>query len=636
MRSCERDCGHYLFRGMLAVIVAAVLAPAVAAAEETPFRYRFPLDGNWKFWAAFDEIKAHHEFLAADGSGAQSLAQDPVENNHGWIDPAFDDSAWPDIDLPISWNKAFEDLWSYEGEGWFRKTFVAPADWRDKDVNFTCDGANHRTVVYVNGEKVGVHEGGFLRFSFPIQQHLRWGQKNTIAISVDNISSFDRVPMERHDWWHFGGLYRPVYLEIRPQMTIRDLAIETDALASPPTVKATMLLPIRPAGDDTLRATLMDASGNSATAPLEQAESGDPIFPVRIVLPVENAQLWSPENPVLYTLRLEFRTSSGELADAVERRIGVRSVGVDGSQFLLNGKPYLIKGVNRYENFADAGPTATDALTQHDIDLIKDLGGNAVRCHYPYSPRTYELLDELGLLAVCEVPLYQWGRPGHNEKNAAAALAQLEEMIQNLRNHPSVAFWSISNENRIRPREEGEEHLKLSEMVVRGNQALADRAHLLDPGRPVIEPSNRWPDDVILEKTDLNSINVYLGVEAPQVASLPALKAQVKEQFAAVRAQHPGKPILVTEFGTWALRGFRADYYPGEGYQAELLKTYWEAFVAEPDFAGAFVWVFADSDVHRKFTRLEEIRCAYGLFDIHRQPKAAAGMMRALWRDGGP
>ena len=237
----------------------------------------------------------------------------------------------------------------------------------------------------------------------------------------------------------------------------------------------------------------------------------------------------------------------------------------------------------------------------------------------------------MGLFSVCEVPLYQWGRPGHSTKNLDAAKVQLEEMIRTLRNHPSVLMWSVSNETRTRPREEGEEHRLLSEMVVKGNLELAGMARGLDPTRPVIEPSNRWPDDPVFKALDVLSPNVYLGGKTPHIDSLPAMMESMHERMDALREMHPDKPILVSEFGQWCLRGFIADYFPGENYQAELLRQYWQAFRREPNFIGGFIWCFADSDVHRHYTRIYEMRCAYGLFDIERKPKRSAEVMRELW-----
>ena len=190
---------------------------------------------------------------------------------------------------------------------------------------------------------------------------------------------------------------------------------------------------------------------------------------------MENASLWSPDHPNLYNLTLEIGEQKSHcLHDRWSHYVGIRSIEIDGPRLLVNGEPFIIQGVNRYENYPDTGMTPNDSGLHRDVDLIKRMGGNAVRCHYPNSPGTYDLYDRMGLFSVCEVPLYQWGRPGHSTKNLDAAKVQLEEMIRTLRNHPSVLMWSVSNETRTRPREEGEEHRLLSEMVVKGNLELAE------------------------------------------------------------------------------------------------------------------------------------------------------------------
>lgn len=620
------------FTRLTFVLVAITLLTVSAFADGA--RPVLSLDGEWRFCPALKELEVSHAFLAEGLPTRAPLPEDAEDKHAGWIEPGFDDSAWWPIAVPASWNTQFPDLWSYEGQGWYRRQVEIPAAWRGKRVAFVSDGANYRTVVYINGQKAGVHEGGYTAFEIPIRVHLRYGEPNTIAISVDNESRLDRVPMERHDWWVHGGLYRPVRLEARGVPEISAVLVETDALGAPPsaTIRATIEADATTNGKHTLHATLQDAEGAPVAEGSLETELPESGAALNIKLPVNEARLWSPESPYLYTLELRLTNADGEVTDTRSIRTGIRSIHVEGTKLLLNGQPYLIKGLNRYENYADTGMTSTEENLPADLALVKELGANALRCHYPYSRRTYALCDEIGLLAVCEVPLYQWGRPGHSEKNLEAAKAQLTEMIGTLRNHPSVAFWSVSNETRIRPREPGEEHLRLSQMVARGNLELVDLAHALDPTRPVIEPSNRWPDDVVLGETDLSSVNVYLGVPEPNVAGLAALPPQVKERFAALREQHPGKPILVTEFGSWALRGFKTNYFPGETYQAELLRTYWEAFRQEPDFAGGFIWVFADSDVHRKFTTIYEMRCAYGLYDLQRRPKESAATVQSMWK----
>ena len=593
------------------------------------------LNGVWKFYPAFKEIEGSHTFLQDGLTNQKSYPDDATDRQYGWMEPDFDDSAWWDIPVPASWNAQFDDLWSYEGQAWYRRRVHIPAEWKGKHVAFVSDGSNYRTVLYVNGNKAGVHEGGYTQFTIPVSDYLRFGEDNVFAVAVDNESRLERVPMERHDWWNHGGLYRPVRLAVTDPVRFEDAIVTTNALSDP----ASVAVSARIAGDvgsATSRyaiARLADAGGREVAA---IRSAPDDSSKVEFSFSVAEAKFWSPESPYLYALTLELRDEkTNECLDTWQGSVGVRTIAVEENRILLNGTPYLIKGVNRYENYPETGMTTTGQALAHDLALIKGLGANAVRCHYPYANDTYAALDRVGLLAVCEVPLYQWGRIGHSEKNLEAAKAQLAEMIRTLRNHPSVMMWSVSNENRIQPREKGEEYARISEMVAAGNLELVDLAHALDPTRPVIEPSNEWPRDIVLEKTDLNSVNVYMGTSAPHVSKLAEMPGGIRERLATLRETHPGKPLLVTEFGSWALYGLKTDYFPGEVYQAELLRTEWEAFMKEPDFAGGFVWCFADSDVHRHYSRIYEMRCAYGLFDLHRRPKESAAVMRALWTGTG-
>ncbi|MFA6245045.1 MAG: glycoside hydrolase family 2 TIM barrel-domain containing protein, partial [Candidatus Hydrogenedentales bacterium] len=570
------------------VAAEPVATPIPSPTEGLPISVS--LDGIWNFFPAFEEIEANHVFLQ-EGLKSPLPASEANDAEHfGWIMPGFDDSLWWKIDVPGSWNTQFEDLWSYEGQGWYRRTVLIPREWENRDVEFVSDGANYRTVLYVNGSKAGVHEGGYTQFNLPVHGFLRFGEENVFAVSVDNKSLLERVPMERHDWWHHGGLYRSVRLRVRDRAHIESVTVTTDAMAEPSLVRARIetTTASHPASAFYVVARLRDAGQAEVTSVRMELPADS--LQAEVTLPVPGARRWSPDDPYLYDLAIELReTADNLLRDTWQSPIGIRTVTVTAHQLLLNGKPILIKGVNRYENYPHSGMTTEGMGLERDLALIKDLGANALRCHYPYSPDTYAALDRWGFLAVCEVPLYQWGRIGHSNKNLDAARTQLEEMIRTLGNHPSIVFWSVSNENRIFPREKGEEYDRISRMVAKGNLELVDFARGLDSTRPIIEPSNEWPRDVVLDKTDLNSVNVYLGVTPPDVKGLVAAPEIIRSRFAQLREQHPDKPILVTEFGSWALLGLKTSYFPGEPFQAKLLKTEWEAFAKEPDFAGAFI-----------------------------------------------
>ncbi len=599
-------------------------------------REQLSLDGSWKFCPAFVELEANQRFMNPDFDSDSSEAGPDADG--AWILPGHDDAGWMDVPVPSSWNKAVPDLWSYEGHGWYRRTVQVPASWAGRRVLFTSDGANYRTVLYVNGRKAGVHEGGYAPFSIAVHDLLNPGETNTIAVSIDNLPKPERCPGGQFDWWNHGGLYRSVRFEVTDLTHIEEAAVVTqpgDGVS-----RVYVLVSIEVADNDVLvvAAVLRDAAGvevASASAPAQVVQGKGT---AELALEVKDALLWSPDEPNLYGLTLTLREAQGGQArDEYTRRIGIRSIEVKGTQLLLNGEPLIVKGFSRYEDYDDTGRTPNEVALRRDLALVKDMGGNTIRCHCPNSPMTYDLCDEMGVFFISELPLYQWGRPlvGTDSPEAlVAAKAQLEEMIRWQRNHPSVLMWSVSNENLCKPRQDTEEYKRLAEMTVAGNRELVDLAHALDSTRPVIEVSNCWPGDKVFEKTDISAVNIYIGAPTPHVSTVGELAVQMHERLEALREEYPDKPILAGEFGSWAVHGLKTDHFPGEAYQAALIKTYWEALEKEPNVIGGLIWCFADSDVHRRFQWVYEYRCAYGVFDLHRSPKEAVDTIRSLWTRG--
>lgn len=221
-----------------------------------------------------------------------------------------------------------------------------------------------------------------------------------------------------------------------------------------------------------------------------------------------------------------------------------------------------------------------------------------------------------------------------NAEALKTAKQQLSEIIRALKNHPSVFMWSVSNENLVTPRSKSEQDVALAKQTAEGNIELVRLAQKLDPTRPVVEASNCWPGDPVHNVTDLPCVNVYVGHATPDIKGIPDTVRRMKEKLALLKKDHPDKPILVGEFGSWSVRGMMTDYFPGERYQAEKLKQMWEGMMEEPNFVGAFIWCFADYDVHRRFLWIYEYRCAYGLFDYRRRPKASAHVVREMWGEG--
>jgi len=598
-------------------------------------RQKVSLDGTWKFCPAFPELESNQRFMNPSFD-PDSPGEFRSRGDIGWIEPDFDDGGWLDYRVPDTWNKAVPELWSYEGYGWYRRGVEIPAGWEGMRVEFYCESANYRTVLYVNGERAGVHEGGYTPFSIPIHHLLRFGEENILAVSVDNLPKPERCPGGEYGWWNYGGIYRSTSLIVTGKTRLEEVAVET----VPGDGEWRVLVRAEVADEGvssglTLSAELEDPEGRPAGGSECQVEFSGDRGSVELVITVPGAKLWSPEKPYLYSLNIELREpGTGIVRDRWSTRIGIRSIEVRGPELMLNGEPLLVKGLNRHPEYPVTGHREREEDLLRDLELVKGLGANALRCHYPYSPRTFELCDEMGIMLCCEVPLYQWGRPAvkaDSPEALDAAKSQLAEMIRNYRNHPCVLMWSVSNENMTMPRIDDEKHRELTEMTVAGNLELVDMAHEMDPTRPVVEVSNCWPGDRVFERTDLCAVNIYIGAKTPQVDTLHSLTDRMHERFEELRAEYPDKPILAGEFGSWAIRGLETDYFPGEEYQARLIENYWEGMMKEPHFVGGFIWCFQDSDVHRRFEWDYEFRIAYGLYDLERRPKGSAGTVRRMW-----
>jgi beta-glucuronidase len=595
------------------------------------------LNGLWKFCPAFGYLVGDQRWTDTNYEIAVQNENKPESGaDMGWINPGYDDSGWLNHPVPGDWGTTFEDLWSYEGHGWFRREILVPADWEGKRVLFHSEGANYFTKVYVNGSFAGDHEGGYTSFGIDISEFVKCGEQNTIAVSIDNESSPDRCPGGQAGWWNYGGMYRDVELRVTDTVWFDDVTVVTDVHPDDGTADVSVsVVAGRVAGDTTPRTIeleLTDSAGASIDVETVPVELCDDCMTCGFT--VKDARFWSPEHPNLYTVTLRMRSENGP-GEVWTHRIGLRTVTVDGTRLLLNGEPMLLKGINRHELYPNRGRTHTEAELTRDLDLCDWMGCNALRCHYPNHRRHYELCDERGILNYTEVPLWQWGRtmvetagPGA----LGAAKKQLEEMIKTLKNHPSIFLWSVSNENHVmagNPHHGGPEIVK---MVVDGNYELVDMAHSLDATRPVVESSNMWPGDPVHEVTDVTAVNVYVETSGPRSKNIDTVRREMHKEMSGLREQIPDRPIIMSEFGTWTTYGLKTDYFPGEKFQSAKLRAMWEQALEEENVVGCFIWVFSDAEVHKRFKWVYEYNVAYGLFDKQRRPKEAAYTMRELWK----
>jgi beta-galactosidase/beta-glucuronidase len=471
------------------------------------------------------------------------------------LDQGRNAGSWQKIRVPSNWEQ--EGFGSYyygiqgrgkpdsdpvipKERGEYRREFTVPDAWRGRQIRILFDGVMTDTTVRINGRSAGAtHQGGFYRFEYDITALVRFDAANLLEVQVDKESANASVnhAERRGDYWTFGGIYRPVWLEARPLRHIDWVAVDARADGS---LYAQIHLGGPAATSERVEARVIDAAGRAVGKPwiVELRDVGTAILRERISQP----QAWTAETPHLY--RLQLRLHNGEREPTVihqlETRFGFRTFEVRPRDGLyLNGRKIVLKGVNRHSFHPDTGRTTTRAQSLADARAIKDANMNAVRMsHYPPDPHFLEAADELGLYVLDELAGWQ----GSYDTPTGARL--IGQMVRRDVNHPSILFWDNGNEGGWNREVDGE----------------FDR---WDPQRrPVLHP---WA--------------VHSGINTDHY-----------EKYESTQRLSAGPDIFMpTEF----LHGL----YDG-GIGAGLY-DYWKVMSASPTVAGGFFWAWADEGVRR-------------------------------------
>jgi beta-glucuronidase len=517
-----------------------------------------------------------------------------------YFDPQYDCTLWREALLPASFEACCPGLDAYEGAGWFRRTLAVPADWRGRRIVLRFRGVNYHARVWVNGQDVGQNRDGFLPFAFPIQDVLRFnaehvaGGENVIVVRADNVRLKGEVPGLQRGWRTFGGILREVALLVTDLLYLDAVTVVAEPVDGGGSlairaharneraqiVEAVLSVRVSNGQGETL------ATFTSQPATLEPGE--ERVFSLRGR--VEGVEPWSPASPNLYTAQVTLSLPDCPVDDATIR-FGFRKVQVGDGKLCLNGEPIYLTGFNRHED-SPYRDMATDlATTRQDLIDMKEAGANFVRlCHYPHHPAELDLCDELGLLVMGEIPLYWWDgyREGqdHCADKLEAAKRQLSVMIRRDINHPSVVFWSVSNEN----------HEELPE-VVAGNQELLCLARRLDPTRLAVHVSDHWQQYPHFEQDDVICVNAYpsldkRGYEGQYAYDFSESTRFWREGLEALHARYPHKPILISEFGYASLEGVYGSAF-GEEAQARAIACEFAGMDA-PYVCGATIWCWAD------------------------------------------
>jgi beta-glucuronidase len=545
--------------------------------------------------------------------------------------------------VPASYNDLTQDrrLRDHIGDVWYERTLWVPATWSGRRIVLRVGAAAHHATVYVNGREVARHKGGFLPFEADLTDIVRCGRPSRVTIAVNNVLDYTTLPPgwvktfddPRHppghrtqeyqfDFFNYAGLHRPVRLYATPRTYVEDITVVTDVRGRTGLVGYEVRVAheqARAPRQAGVRVRLEDAAGRTV------ARGDGP----KGRLKVPNARLWQPGKAYLYTLVAEAAGPDGRTLDVYRLPVGIRTVEVRGTKFLINRKPFYFKGFGKHEDMDIKGKGLDEALNSKDVALLKWIGANSFRTsHYPYSEEMMDLADREGLVVIDEAPAVgmnfrtpdgTFGPKVLGGQCLDHHLQVMRELVARDKNRPCVVMWSVANEPNTREDAAGEHFRQVIALVRR-----------LDPTRPVTLVECLWPDSTKASRyVDVIAFNEYAawyGDAGRTEVVGPAVAWVLKEWHKTFR-----KPVLVAEFGADAVAGLHQDppVMWTEEYQVEVLREQTKAFDRLPFLIGEHVWNFADFMTAQGTGRVVGNR--KGVFTRQRQPKAAAHFLRDRW-----
>jgi beta-galactosidase len=510
----------------------------------------------------------------------------------GWEFAKGAPGGWTAVTLPHTFNA--DDGTSpnpYRGAGWYRRTLTAPAATGARTY-LEFDGAALSTDVWLNGTRIGRHEGGFARFRFDVTDQLRAGA-NTLLVRVDNTRQPDVAPLGG-DYTLYGGLYRRVRL-----VTTADVHVDMLDAGGPGVYFSTPRAErphwrVRVANDRAraenvvVTARLRDAAGKVvATAQRSATLPARAVVPVVLDATLANPHLWQGvEDPYLYTSEVTVARADA-LLDRVDNDVGIRTVQLDPDRgLLLNGKPYRVHGVNVHLTYVPGkGTAADDADIDADYRILEELGVTGLRfAHYQHNEHSYALSDRKGFLVWTELPLTS--EVGASDAFAANAAQQARELVRQNFNHPSVFVWGLGNEI-----------YKVDEVSGRVLDAMQKLVHAEDASRPTAYANCCAPiDGPQALHTDAVGSNVYFGWYDKEFSDLAPF-------LAANHAKRPRTPQSLSEYGAGGSALHQEDpvrrpvapsrWHP-EQYQALYHEAAWRQIEAAPWLWASYVWTGFD------------------------------------------
>lgn len=543
----------------------------------------------------------------------------------------FDDTGWRALDLPHDWAVELPLVHDDSGDdstrltshgykplgrrfpatsvGWYRRTFELPESDRGRRIWIEFDGAMRDVMLFVNGCFIGQYDDGYTPFRFDLTDFLNYGGKNVIALRVD--ASFG------DGWFYEGaGIYRHVWLtKLHPvhlgrwESVVRS-TIEDDA------ARLALATLVENDGEHAVEASLewsiADGAGRvvaRATVPAQTVaphKSAD----CRTTARVDAPQLWSPDQPHLYTARVKLIVD-GVVRDAEQFPFGMRTASFDPKRgFFLNGKPLKIQGTCNHQDHAGVGTALPDRLQSFRVGVLQGMGCNAVRTsHNMPAPEWVAACDRMGMMMMCET---------RHMSSSPSGMQQLETMVKRYRNSPSIILWSIGNE---------EWRLQMGPLEPQGERigaAMVERCHELDPTRVVSAAVNGDNEQGVSDALDIIGFNY---------------KLKYPDGF---HRKHPGRAVYGSE--TSSAIATRGEYvtdpkkntvnsYDGVAEWGETPEQWWSFYANREWLAGGFAWTGFDYRGEPTPYGWPSVSSQFGIVDLCGFPKDYYHYYKAWWTD---
>ncbi|WP_239740625.1 beta-glucuronidase [Mammaliicoccus sp. P-M59] len=553
-----------------------------------------------------------------------------------------------DTDLQMAVPGSYNDqgvvssIRNHVGKVVYETTFTIPNVLQQERQVLRFGSTTHEAEVFVNGQKVVSHRGGFLPFEVEINDVVQKG-KNRLTVIVNNILDDSTLPVgnfkevkdskgnikavnePNFDFFNYAGLHRPVKIYTTPkEHYIEDIVIVPHVDGQNAQVEYT----VKASGNQSIQVDIVDQEGYVVAS-----QNGE-----ESTIEIENVHLWQPGDGYQYTLAVSIKADD-EVIDYYEEPFGVRSIEVKNGQFLINGEPFYFKGFGKHEDTYYHGRGLNEVSNIQDLNLMKWIGANSFRTsHYPYSEEMMRLADEQGVVVIDETTAvgvhlnFSAALDGSQNTDTWKKIRTKEdheqvikELIARDKNLACVVMWSIANEP-------DSASLGAKEYF----EPLVNLAKELDPqNRPctIVTLLNSLPDVCqVQDLVDVICLNRYYGWYV-QSGDLEAAKEALRQELDGWLEKQPDKPIMFTEYGADTVVGLHAidDIMFTEEYQVKYYEANHEIIDQCPNFVGEQVWNFADFETSNGVIRVQGNR--KGIFTRERRPKAVAHYFRKRWNN---